>query len=101
MRRERIRLTTFRDLYRQRDLGRLCTPGDTTRVSAGPLKPAELDPHPVLGLEPLSRLSSALVTMRNTKASLTLSLSLIPRRRFAVRLGSPTAAARLEPHRCQ
>ena len=35
-----------------------------------PLKPTEPDPRPVLALEPLSRLSSALVTMRNREASL-------------------------------
>jgi len=58
-----------------------------------PLKPAEPHPHPILGLEPLSRLSSAGVTVCNSEASLSLSLSLILRSRSPARLGFPTSAA--------
>jgi hypothetical protein len=42
----------------------LCTRGDHTCVG-GPSRSPELAPRPVLGLEPLSRLSSAVFTMRN------------------------------------
>jgi hypothetical protein len=66
-----------------------------------PLKSPEPAPHPILGLEPLSRLSSAAVTMRNTKASLTLPLPVIPRSRSRVRLTFPTPAVCLRPHRYQ
>ena len=78
----------------------LYTGGHYTCVGR-PLKSPEPDPLPILGLEPLSRLSSALVTMRNAEASLTLSLSLISHRRSTVRLDNPASAACLRPHRCQ
>ena len=66
-----------------------------------PLKSPTPDPRPILGLEPLSRLSSAGVTVRNTKASLTVPLPVIPRSRAGVRLAFPAAAACLRPHRYQ
>ena len=66
-----------------------------------PLKPAEPHPRPILGLEPLSRLSSAGVTVRNSEASLSLSISLILRSRSPARLGFLTPAACLRPHRYQ
>jgi hypothetical protein len=78
----------------------LYTGGDYTCVGQ-PLKLPEPAPHPILGLEPLSRLSSALVTMRNTKALLTLPLPVIPRSRSRVRLTVPTPAVCLRPHRYQ
>ena len=74
----------------------LYTGGDCTCVGR-PLTSPELAPHPILGLEPLSRLSSAAVTMRNTKASLTLPLPVSPRSRSTVRLGFPTPAVCLRP----
>jgi hypothetical protein len=43
-------------------------PGGCHACVGRPLKPAAPDPHPMLGLEPLSRFSSARVTMRNTEA---------------------------------
>jgi hypothetical protein len=78
----------------------LYTGGDCTCVGR-PLKSPEPAPRPILGLEPLSRLSSALVTMRNTEALLTLPLPVIPRSRLRVRLTFPTPAACLRPHRYQ
>jgi hypothetical protein len=78
----------------------LYTGGDCTCVRR-PLKSPEPAPHPILGLEPLSRLSSARFTMRNTEASLTLPLPVIPRSRLRVRLTLPTPAACLRPHRYQ
>jgi hypothetical protein len=78
----------------------LYTGGNYTYVGR-PLKSPEPVPHPILGLEPLSRLSSALVTMRNSEASLTLPLPVIPRSRFGVRLAFPAPAACLRPHRYQ
>src|SRR5215510_3415990 len=78
----------------------LYTGGRCTCVGR-PLTSPELVPRPILGLEPLSRLSSARVTMRNTKASLTLPLPVIPRSRSGVRLAVPAPAACLGPHRCQ
>ena len=78
----------------------LYTGGNFTCVGR-PLKSPELVPPPILGLEPLSRLSSAGVTMRNTEASLTLPLPVLPRSRSTVRLGFPTPAVCLRPHRYQ
>jgi len=78
----------------------LYTGGNSTCVGR-PLKSPEPVPHPILGLEPLSRLSSARLTMRNTEASLTLPIPVIPRSRSTVRLGFPTPAVCLRPHRCQ
>jgi hypothetical protein len=66
-----------------------------------PLTSPEPTSPPILGLEPLSRLSSAGVTMRNSEASLTLPLPVLPRSRSRVRLTFPTPAACLRPHRCQ
>jgi hypothetical protein len=57
-----------------------------------PLKSPEPASPPILGLEPLSRLSSAGVTVRNTEASLTLPLPVLPRSRSTVRLGFSTRA---------
>jgi len=78
----------------------LYTGKDCTCVGR-PLTSPEPASHPILGLEPLSRLSSARLTMRNTKASVTLPLPVIPRSRSRVRLPFPTPAACLRPHRCQ
>ena len=78
----------------------LYTGEDSTCVRR-PLKSPDPASHPILGLEPVSRLSSALLTMRNTKASLTLPLPVIPRSRLRVRLTLPTPAACLRPHRYQ
>ena len=78
----------------------LYTGGNCTCVGR-PLKSPEPVPPPILGLEPLSRLSSAGVTMRNSKASLTLPLPVIPRSQSGVRLAFPAPAACLRPHRCQ
>ena len=78
----------------------LYTGEDCTCVGR-PLKSPEPAPPPILGLEPLSRLSSALVTMRNTEASLTLPLPVLPRSRSTVRLGFSTPATCLRPHRYQ
>ena len=50
----------------------------------------------LLGLEPLSRLRAARVTMRNSEALLTLPLPVIPRSRFRVRLPLPAAAAQAQ-----
>jgi hypothetical protein len=58
-------------------------------------------PPPILGLEPLSRLSSAGVTVRNTKASLPLPFPVIPHSRSTVRLGFSTPAVCLRPPRSQ
>jgi len=78
----------------------LYTGGNSTCVGR-PLTSPEPVPHPLLGLEPLSRLSSARLTMRNTKASLTVPLPVIPRSRSGVRLTVSTPAVCLRPHRCQ
>jgi hypothetical protein len=78
----------------------LYTGGDSTCVGR-PLKSPEPAPRALLALEPLSRLSSARVTMRNAEASLTLPLPVIPRSRSTVRLGFSTPAACLRPHRCR
>src|SRR5262245_30735743 len=78
----------------------LYTGGRCTCV-ARPFTSPEPLPRPILGLEPLSLLSSARVTMRNTKASLTFPLPVIPRSRSGVRLAVPAPAACLGPHRCQ
>ena len=78
----------------------LYTGGNCTCVGR-PLKSPEPASPPILGLEPLSRLSSAGVTMRNTEASLTLPLPVLPRSRSTVRLGFSTPAMCLRPHRCQ
>src|SRR5262249_583264 len=51
----------------------------------------------LLGLEPLSRLGSALVTMRNPETSLTLPLPVLLRSRSRVRLTFPTSAVCLRP----
>ena len=66
-----------------------------------PLKSPEPAPPPILGLEPLSRLSSARLTMRNTKALVTLPLPVIPHSRSTGRLGFPTPAVCLRPPRYQ
>jgi hypothetical protein len=66
-----------------------------------PLNSPELAPPPLWGLEPLSRLSSARLTRRNTKASLTFPFPVLPRRRSRVRLTLPTPAVCLRPPRCQ
>jgi hypothetical protein len=66
-----------------------------------PLKSPTPDPRPLLGLEPLSRLSSAGVTMRNSEASLTVPIPVIPHSRSTVRLGFSTSAVCLRPPRCQ
>jgi hypothetical protein len=58
-------------------------------------------PRPLLGLEPVSRLSSARVTRRNTEALLTLPLPVLPHSRSTVRLGFSTPVACLRPHRSQ
>ena len=76
----------------------LYTGGDHACVGR-PLKSPDPAPHALLALEPLSRLSSARLTMCNTEAARPLSLSLIPRSRFTVRLGVPTPAACLRRHR--
>jgi hypothetical protein len=86
-----------------------CTAGGRTPLYTGgyhacvrwPLKPPEPDPHPILGLEPSGRSSSALVTMRNTEVSLTLSITVISRSRSSVRLALPAFPKRLRPHRYQ
>jgi hypothetical protein len=78
----------------------LDTGGHCTCVGR-PLTSPEPVPHPLLGLEPLSRLSSAAVTRRNTEASLTLPLPVIPRSRSTARLGVPTPAVCLRPPRYQ
>jgi hypothetical protein len=78
----------------------LYTGGDCTCVGR-PLTSPKPAPHPLLGLEPLSRLSSARVTVRNTEASLTLPLPVIPRSRSTARLGFPTPAVCLRPPRYQ
>jgi hypothetical protein len=78
----------------------LYTGGNCTCVGR-PLKSPEPAPHPILGLEPLSRLSSARFTMRNAEASLTLPLPVIPRSRSTVRLGFSTPAVCLRPPRYQ
>jgi hypothetical protein len=78
----------------------LYTGGNCTCVGR-PLKSPEPVPRPLLGLEPLSRLSSAAVTMRNAEASLPLPLPVLPRSRSTVRLGFPTPAVCLRPHRYQ
>ncbi len=77
----------------------LYTGGHYTCVGP-PLKPPEPVPRPLLGLEPLSRLSSALLTMRNTEVSLSLSLPAILHNRSDVRLVSLASATCLRPHRC-
>ena len=73
--------------------------GEDSTCGGRPLKSPEPASPPILGLEPLSRLSSAGVTMRNTKASLTLPFPVLPRSRSTVRLGVPTPAVGLRPHR--
>jgi hypothetical protein len=78
----------------------LYTGGNCTCVGR-PLTSPKPVPRPLLGLEPLSRLSSAGVTGRNTKASLTLPLPVLPRSRLRVRLTFPTPAVCLRPHCCQ
>ena len=78
----------------------LYTGGNATCVGR-PLTSSDPVPRPVLGLEPLSRLSSAAVTMRKTKASLTVPLPVIPHRRSTVRLGFSTPAVCLRPPRYQ
>jgi len=78
----------------------LYTGGDCTCVGR-PLTSPKPAPHPILGLEPVSRLSSALVTMRNTEALLTFPLPVIPHSRSGVRLAFPAPAASLRPHRYQ
>ena len=78
----------------------LYTGGDCTGVGR-PLTSPELAPPPILGLAPLSRLSSARLTMRNTEASLTLPFPVLPRSRSRVRLTVPTPAVCLRPHRYQ
>jgi len=78
----------------------LYTGGDAT-CGGQPLTLPAPAPRPILGLEPLSRVSSARVTMRNTEASLTLPLPVLPRSRSTVRLGFPTPAGCLRPHRYQ
>ena len=78
----------------------LYTGGHCTCVGR-PLKSPEPGPRPLLGLEPLSRLSSAGVTMRNSEASLTLPLPVLPRSRSTVRLGFLTPAVCLRPPRYQ
>ena len=78
----------------------LSTGEDCTCVGR-PLTSPEPASHPILGLEPLSRLSSAGVTVRNTKASLTLPLPVLPRSRSTVRLGFATPAVCLRPPRSQ
>jgi hypothetical protein len=75
--------------------------GEVCTCVGRPLKSPEPASPPILGLEPLSRLSSAAVTMRNTEASVTLPIPVIPRSRFTVRLGFATPAVCLRPHRCQ
>jgi len=64
-----------------------------------PLKPPELAPPPRVGLAPGSRLSSAGVTLRNSEASRTLPLPVLPHSRSTGRLGFPTPAVCLRPHR--
>ena len=76
-------------------------PGGYCTCVGRPLTSPEPVPHPILGLEPLSRLSSAGVTVRNTKASLTLPLPVIPHSRSGVRLAIPAPAVCLRPHRYQ
>jgi hypothetical protein len=66
-----------------------------------PLKSPKPDPRPILGLEPLSRLSSARFTMRNAEASLTLPLPVIPRSQSGARLAFPAPAVCLRPPRYQ
>ncbi len=78
----------------------LYTGGNCTCVGR-PLTSPEPVPPPILGLEPVSRLSSAGVTGRNSEASLTVPLPVIPRSRSTVRLGFSTPAACLRPHRYQ
>jgi hypothetical protein len=78
----------------------LYTGGRCTCVGQ-PLKLPEPVPPPILGLEPLSRLSSARFTMRNAEASVTLPIPVIPHSRSTVRLGFPTPAVCLRPHRYQ
>ena len=75
--------------------------GGSYTCGGRPLISPTPDPRPILGLEPLSRLSSAGVTVRNTKASLTVPIPVIPHSRSAVRLGFSTSAVCLRPHRCQ
>jgi hypothetical protein len=76
-------------------------PGGHCTCVGRPLTSPAPVPRPLLGLEPLSRLSSAAVTRRNAEASLTLPLPVIPRSRSTVRLGVPTPAVCLRPHRYQ
>jgi len=76
----------------------LYTGGDHTRVGR-PLTSPDPAPRALLALEPVSRLSSARLTMRNTEASLTVPLPVIPRSRWRVRLTVPTPAVCLRPHR--
>jgi len=78
----------------------LYTGEDSTCVGR-PLKSPEPASPPLVGLEPLSRLSSAGVTVRNTEASVTLPLPVIPRSRSTARLGFSTPAVCLRPHRYQ
>ena len=66
-----------------------------------PLTSPEPASRPLLGLEPLSRLSSARFTLRNATASVTLPLPVIPRSRSGVRLAVPAPAVCLRPPRCQ
>jgi hypothetical protein len=77
------------------DTGGHCTGGGRPLISP------ELAPCPILGLEPVSRLSSAGVTVRNTKASVTLPFLVIPRSWSRVRLTFPTPAVCLRPPRYQ
>jgi hypothetical protein len=75
--------------------------GEDSACVRRPLTSPELASCPLLGLEPLSRLSSAGVTMRNTEASLTVPLPIFPRSRSTVRLGFSTPAVCLSPHHYQ
>lgn len=96
---ERYRLTTFHKLHK---MGLGCLYGPGARHVCRPVRyPTEPVPFAVLALEPKGRSSSALVTIRNPEASLTLSIPIISHSRLGVRLAFPAVTECLRPHRCQ
>jgi hypothetical protein len=78
----------------------LSTGEDDTCVRRPLTSPDPASP-PILGLEPVSRLRSAGVTMRNSEASLTVPIPVLPHSQSTVRLGFSTPAVCLRPHRYQ
>jgi hypothetical protein len=99
--RESNGLTTVRRLYHQTGGRAPLDPGGNSTCVGRPVTSPAPVPPPLLGLAPLSRLSSAGVTVRNAKASLTLPFPVIPRSQSGVRLAVPASAVCLRPPRYQ